>query len=656
MSSGRRGVPLLALLALGQCSDEPSGRAAVDTALVDLELQSVSPGTVLVGSTLVITGDAFVDDPWGESTLVLDGEIDTGTDTDGRIVRLPARFADFTRLEVDLDQDAIELLSDGDSAVFEGTAQIEVRSTVDGRLYRSQAADVEFNIAKTLLPQLTLLTPSSVIFPNEPLAVAGDGLLLGSEGTSYAVLDGCFTRADASDCVPTASAAVAITPASAQGRTEGAFAFEPRVAGIEPGRFEGTVTFVNEHVGGDLVSSPAAPVTWDLVEPALYGVDTTAASLGQYVTIEGAGFLGGEAQGDTVLRFDGIFTPDLSGVPVELDELLFPEFVGGRQVRYVVNEGDGLASAVSDVRTEAGVFEGLVTPVIAYEGVEVEGSPTALAFRLEPVRQVVWVNFTPAYKEGLRAFGLRAVDAQVRARAVEVILRDFASLNLEVRETRPEDFALFAEVDIGGRDPNGLGLLGYDNTPGKDTDNRRLYDRIGGTNAQTQEDGFPGYGGVFIESLFGYSEHPGELAEPVRPDARFDLLFDPFRPDAGGQPVLAADLAADLPQVDPSQCPVATGSRPEQLACAIHALGTLVGSTISHELGHSLGLADPYGPSIHNEGDQPDRLMDADRPFEERAELEGAGPSRFCVEEYEYLRQTLPSSEPFDVTPRAPCF
>jgi len=652
----RRGWPLFALLALGQCSNEPTGRAAVDTALVDLELQSVSPGTVLVGSTLVITGDAFVDDPWGESTLVLDGEIDTGTDTDGRIVRLPARFVDFTRLEVDLDQDAIELLSDGDSAVFEGTAQVEVRSTVDGRLYRSAASRIEFNIAKTLVPQLTLLTPSSVIFPNEPLAVAGDGILLGAEGTSYAILDGCFTPADASGCVPTPSAAVAIEPGTSHSRTEGVFAFEPRVAGIQPGRFEGTVTFVNEHIGGDLVSSPATAVTWDLVEPALYGVDTTAASLGRYVTIEGAGFLGGDAQGDTVLRFDGIFTPDLSGVPVELDELLFPEFVGGRQVRYVVNEEDGLASAVSDVRTEAGMFEGLVTPIITYEGVEVEGSTTALAFRLEPVKQVVWVNFTPAYKEGLRAFGLRAVDSRIRARAIEVINRDFASLNLEVREARPDDFALFAEVDIGGRDPNGLGLLGYDNTPGKDTDNRRLYDRIGGTNAQTQEDGFPGYGGVFIESLFGYSEHPGDLAEPVRPDVRFDLLFDPFRPDAGGQPVLAADLASTLPELDPAQCPVATASRPEQLACAVHALGTLVGSTISHELGHSLGLADPYGPSIHNEGDQDDRLMDADRPFEERAELEGAGPSRFCVEEYEYLRQTLPSSEPFDVTPRAPCF
>ncbi|MCR9165306.1 MAG: hypothetical protein ACE37F_34090 [Nannocystaceae bacterium] len=652
----RRGAALVMSglgLGLVQCS-EPKGRANVDTALVDLELREVEPGTVLVGSTLVITGDAFVDDPWGESTLVLDGEIDTGAEKDGRIVRLPARFVDFTRLEVDIDADAFALLGDGASAQFEGTAQVEVRSTVDGRLYRSQLTDVDFRIAPALDPELTVLTPSSVIFPNEPLEVTGHGLLLGDEGTSRAVIEGCFTPAGGDTCTPVAASSLVITANDPLCREAGVFAFEPSVAGIEPGRFEGTLTFANEHVTGTVTTSAPTTVTWDLVEPTLYGVDTTSASLGRYITIEGAGFLGGAAGGDTVLRFDGIFTPDASGVPIVIDELLFPEFTDGRHVRYVVNEEDGLSAAI-DMRNEPGLFEGLVTPVISYQGVEVEGSTSPLGFRLEPVRQVVWVNFTTAYTEALRSFGLRAVDSHIRARALDVIRRDFATLGLEIRVEVPTDYALYSEVDIGGRDPNGLGLLGYDNTPGKDTDNLRLYDRIGGANAQTQEDGFPGYGGVFIESLFGYSEHPGDLAEPVRPDARFDMLFDPFRPDIGGQPVLAADLGSDVAHVDPAQCPV-SGDRPRQIACAIHALGTLVGSTISHELGHSLGLADPYGPSIHNEGDQDDRLMDADRPFEERAELEGAGPSRFCADEYEYLRQILPSSEDYDLSPRAPCY
>ncbi len=654
----RRIAGLVALLALTQCNVEPGSRRAVDTALVDLELRSVDPGIILPGSTLVITGDAFVDDPWGESTLVLDGIIETPEGVDGRLVRLPARFVDFTRLEVDIDAEAFDLLGSGESADFRGTASIEVRSTVDGRLYRSRAADVRLAIAARLQPQLDLLTPSSVIFPNEPLAVAGQGLLLAGEGTTGAVLEGCFTRSGQASCAPTDAVAVPIVPDDPLARSEGTFAFVPSIAGIEPGRFEGTVTIRNTHISGDVETSDPVAVTWDLVEPTLYGVDATTASLGRYLTIEGAGFLGGPAGGDTVLSFEGVFTPDDTGAPIELDELLFTEFADGRHIRYVVNEEDGLASRI-DVRDQPGQFEGLVTPLISFAGVEVEGTPSPLGFRLEPVRQVVWVNFSPAYTEALRAFGLRAVDRRIRDRALEVIRRDFSTLNVEVREERPVDFALYCEVDVGGQDPNGLGLLGYDNTPGKDTENQRLYDRIGGANARTQEDGFPGYGGVFIESLFGYSEHPGDLAEPVRPDARFDALFDPFRPDTDGHPVLAADLSAALPSVEGSDCPAlpaGSAERGEQIACAIHALGTLVGSTISHELGHSLGLADPYGPSIHNEGEQADRLMDADRPFEERSEIEGAGPSRFCLEEYDYLRQILPSPEPYDLTPRPPCY
>lgn len=82
----------------------------------------------------------------------------------------------------------------------------------------------------------------------------------------------------------------------------------------------------------------------------------------------------------------------------------------------------------------------------------------------------------------------------------------------------------------------------------------------------------------------------------------------------------------------------------------------MVGSTLSHELGHSLGLADPYGPDFHDAGDAPDRLMDADRPFPERAELDGQGPARFCDDEYAYLRLVLPTDAPTDPSPRPGCF
>jgi hypothetical protein len=49
--------------------------------------------------------------------------------------------------------------------------------------------------------------------------------------------------------------------------------------------------------------------------------------------------------------------------------------------------------------------------------------------------------------------------------------------------------------------------------------------------------------------------------------------------------------------------------------------------------------------------------MDAggDRPFLERAVLEGQGPGVFCTDEYTYLRQVLPSTDPSNDIARPSC-
>ena len=74
-------------------------------------------------------------------------------------------------------------------------------------------------------------------------------------------------------------------------------------------------------------------------------------------------------------------------------------------------------------------------------------------------------------------------------------------------------------------------------------------------------------------------------------------------------------------------------------------LGNLIGTTMTHEIGHSLGLANPFGDGFHDSGDLPNRLMESggDRPFEERAELDGQGPAVFCGTAFDYLRSILPS-------------
>ena len=83
-----------------------------------------------------------------------------------------------------------------------------------------------------------------------------------------------------------------------------------------------------------------------------------------------------------------------------------------------------------------------------------------------------------------------------------------------------------------------MGLFGYDNSPGKDNGNVRLYDQLGGVNALTQQDGYPGFGGVFLRSLMGFSKHPARSRRPCpAPIRMFDKIFDPFRADQDGEPV-----------------------------------------------------------------------------------------------------------------------
>jgi hypothetical protein len=249
------------------------------------------------------------------------------------------------------------------------------------------------------------------------------------------------------------------------------------------------------------------------------------------------------------------------------------------------------------------------------------------------------------------------MDRKIRDRILEVLVRDYETINVEFREERPQDYKWYVELEIAGPDPNGLGLLGYDNSHGKDKNNERLYDRIGGVNALTQEDGFPGFGGVFIESVFTFSQHPPSGQKSEAGSALFDQIFDPFRPDRGGKAVTSTDLAGgELPMLtNGGGCP--TDDRRLQVACAVWVIGSVVGTTVSHELGHSLGLADPIGERFHNLGDGENRLMDkgGSRPFEERAELEGQGPSRYCTGAYQYLREILPTSEPDTTIERPGC-
>jgi hypothetical protein len=648
----RADLPLLATATLGLALSCATSPAPPDTALEGLALDAVNPGLVIPGSTLDLEGDSFVDADWGTTTLRLRGALG-GTPID---VSVPARFVDYDHLTVTVDEGFVTLL--GGIGDFTGEAIVEVVSADDGKLYASAPLAVTLALRDQLQPLLEELQTGGLIFVNDLIAVAGDGLLLGGdEGTTYAVVSGCFTPAGEADCAPVGPLEVPVSPEDPYDRGRGTFAFAPAIAGIQPGVFAGSVLLRNRHAGGAAPESQTRAADYELIPPAAFSVSTTAVSLGQYVDITGGGFVGGEPGASTLLRLTGTYTPTGApqGGPVDL--LLVPEFASGRLVRYVLNEDDALGQAL-DLRRDTGVFVGELTPEISYGGVDVIGDATAMTLSIAPVRQVVWLDFRPSYVESLRNFGLRAADSLIRARVIDVLERAYRTINVDIRTEEPTDFKLYSIVEIHGPDLNGMGLFGYDNSPGKDTDNDRLYDRLGGVNAMTQEDGYPGYGGVFIDSLFGFSEHPGDLADSLPgADAAFDTIFDAFRPDLDGTAVSASDFSADLPSLDSGDgCPAT--DRATRIACAVWVMGSLVGGTLAHEIGHSLGLANPYGEGFHDLGDAVNRLMDggSERSFLERAELFGQGPSDFCDTEYAYLRAILPTSEPDDPTVRATCF
>ena len=661
------GLGLLALLVApvvnaGACSgdDEPSD-APADDALARLALTRISPSTLVPGTRMIIEGRSFVAPPWAEGALVLRAEA-------GEVLRAPVDFVDFDRLELSVDGDMLAALGAPDGW-FSGQAVLEFVSVVDGRTYSSEPLELALQARDTLTPQLESLQGDGLIFVNDAIAVSGDGLLLGGdEGVTVAALTGCFQPAGESECAPVSGAEVELVPELEGQRDRGTFRFAPQIAGILPGAFTGEIRLRNKHASGLETESGAEERVYELLEPMLFGAAPTVASLGQYIDIQGGGFVdvGDGDGGQTLISLVGSFTPDAAPgadetpEPISLDLLLVPEESYGTRARYVVSEDDALGQRV-DLRRVTGTITGVAAPIVSYRDQEIVGAEIPVQLGVTRVKQVVHVVFLPSYVESLRHFGLRAADQQIRARALEVLAQAYEGVNVELREQAPEDFALFSQIEIAGPDPNGLGLLGYDNSPGKDAGNSRLYDRIGSVNALTQEDGYPGYGGVFVESMFAFSEHPepfasapeegGGVATPL-----FDAVFDPFRPDRGGRPLTAADFEQSLPPLsDGSECPAS--DRPTQIACAVRAFGSLVGTTVAHELGHALGLADPEGSAFHNLFDAPGRIMDAGvhRGFAERAELAGEGPARFCAGHFTYLQAILPTGDGDPAPSRPAC-
>ena len=572
----------LLLVGLVACasSDNP------DPGLEGLSIEKVAPDTIIPGTKVVVTGASFVDSQWGEAVLHLTGD-SGGKSLD---VRWPATFVDFNTMHVAID--AAKVADAGVASDFHGTAKIEITSTTNDETYASEGITVDLAFRDKLIPAAASFDSTGVIFVNDQIQVDGEGFLLGGdEGVTVAKLTGCFTPEAGGPCTPIAPVEIAMAPTEPLSRKKAAFPFSPKVAGIKPGTFAGQVTVENRQMGVAPAAASPFDVTYDLVTSQIFTIEPTSASLGQYVFVKGGGFVGGEAGAVTELELSGTFHKTGSN-PAPVSMTLIPEFSEGRLVRYVVNTDDELGQAL-DLRMDTGQFTGMITPIVSFGPDRVRGQSKSVSFAIAPVKQVVHLQYQPTYVEGLRDFGLRAVDRKIRERILEVCKRIYGGINIDFRAEPPTDFALYENVELVGVDPNGTGLFGYDNSPGKDNGNLRLYDRLGGVNALTQQDGYPGFGGVFIRSLMGFSKHPGSFATSVPgADPLFDKIFDPFRPDLGNTQVTSVDLADGIPVLTSGEsCPAS--DRKGQIACAIYVLGNLIGGTLSHEIGHSLGRANP---------------------------------------------------------------
>lgn len=685
-----RAWALFALAGLLACAPPEAPRVDPDPALLGLALIEVGPRVVVPGSQIVLVGQSFPSPGDGTIAVLLSGDVRVPGSAPRRVdVRLRADYVSPTEARVPAAAELFSALGLTEGQI-EGNATLVVDSAVDLRSHVASPVRVQLRLQQALRPELYGIEyfgaqrVTGELHPNDWIGVRGDGLLLGgAEGQTVAVLSGCFLPDGASEpCAesgqPVVRAEVPVRPRDPRERASGVFAYAPTIHGIRPGRFQGTLTLENRPPGGTVqVSGNAIPLSVALVRPELAAFSPAAASLGQYVELRGAGFVSGAPGQATVARLVGEFSLEGSPlrIPVDLEIVVqyLPRFPDGPVGRYVLDETDALGQALAPrggLRGAAGTFTGTATVTLRYGKDSVASKPTPVTLSLLRPKQVVRVRFLPAYQSSLRLFGLRAVDNAVRARVLDVARRDYAGVNIEFREARDDepadaplpDFAQFAEVEIGGSDPNGLGYLGYDNTPGRDSGNARLYDRIGGVNAVTQSDGSPGYGGVFSEQLLGFSAHPGRVEKikvPAADSDLFDRVFDPMRPDEGGARATPAE-AAQVPALSSGGlCPAAPGDRPRQVACAIFVLGSLIGTTMTHELGHSLGLANPNTPSgsYHNNGTQTGRIMNSGtlRSFTERAELSPAGPAVFCSSDYDYLRRILPAGAAPPAIARPPC-
>ncbi len=607
---------------------ENDQHVVVPTSVLEFRLQNTDR-IVADSATVSFAG---VHSSRGKFIKSYQGELDRIGDVGDIVVRLPVA-----------DQLWTDAAGDGDSS-FEGNVTVELSDAL-GPSVKGRIDSVQLDFVGQLRPSADAFSAGPV-YPAQQLDVGGAGFLRPQEGTTWAVIDsgsveyGDGSRRDISD------QKIALKWA---GRRDTAhFPIDPAVFGVQAASFSATMHLENDLSDGtSLASTTPLQIDGEIQQAFLATLTPDAGSRGQKITMTGRGLVANSDEGGygMLLRYVGTFTPDDPDIPAQ-------HFTSDnplrRPVDHVVSEQqaeqDVWYSITEDRKLEGlgatpGVFHGTITPELFDAWGDQEGVAWQGDFRVLPTKQVVYLKYLPAFSKGLEKYGLRNVERDIRDRVLEVVRRDYTGINIDFREQKPDDFIDFATVEIGGPDPSGHNAFGYDNTfdgVAKDTGNLYLSDYLGGVNAQSGAQYNNPYGGIFIESFSFFSptlNPDNEFASP-----QFDRILGPFMPALGGTPIKGTEWP--------------DGPRHDEIAQAIHMVGSVVGNTVTHELGHSLGLAyfpeDDIEPGnhFHNQVHGP-FIMDpgSARPFEERAEIDGQGPARFNERNYAYLKKYLPLPE-----------
>ena len=623
---------LLTLLLAQACGEEASEshqgpqQLALRPVLLD--------GTIVAGGELQFHVEGAELIVPGAARVRLDGQLDGG-DFDHTF---NASFAETDQLLVTVSWNDLGLFVPSGDGIFEGNIKVVIDDKLSALRGTGDIDNALLEIVSSLEPRV-VLSGNVDVYLNDIVHFGARGLLRPSEGTTGLELTGRF-RADSG----VSRDIEELLPVSlGEGRHDAVVGFPPGLFGIEPGGFQGSATAINLHTLGGEVRSSREDVQITLHPTVIQGFDPPSASRGQIVRMEGKGFIPPDtaASRSMFVLVEGDFFATTGAVlPLTGDTALHlsPERIHTHQSADLILRTEVIAQPsglreLTGLAAMPGVMRGTMTPVIVDQFSTVTGTPWSGEFQIRPTRQFVFIKFLPGFGESLVDFGLRNVEPEIRARILAVVARDYDGFNIVFSDARPTDFAEYSIIEVGGKDPNGAGLLGLDNTAGKDTGNIRLDDVVGGENADSGELGYFVYGGVFIDSFKVFSPSlatEGNLGSPF-----FDQLFSPFMSELGGSAVEATEYPS--------------GPRSEEIAEAIRVMGNLIGNTLSHEIGHSLGLAyfpeDLEGESelFHNVDDRANALMDAGtaRPFEERAEVGGMGPQVFNEQNRDYLRSIL---------------